>query len=108
MRNFTFDIVHPFVCPKLLIADVDKGAKPTYKNLLLLGATAFSVIDSIDSIEEFNVQIAKSLRPEDLPFVILPGTPKSYREGEPGEINYQPESTGNQEEKAGATLRIPF
>ena len=27
MRNFTFDIVHPFVSPKLLIADVDKGAK---------------------------------------------------------------------------------
>ena len=27
MRNFTFEIVHPFVCPKLLIADVDKGAK---------------------------------------------------------------------------------
>ncbi len=75
---------------------------------LLLGATVFSVIDSIDSVEEFNAQVAKSVRQEELPFAILPGTPKSYREGEPGDINYQPESAGNEEEKAGATLRIPF
>lgn len=76
--------------------------------ILLLGATVFSVIDAIDSVEEFNVQIARSSRQVELPFVILPGTPKSYREGEPGDINYQPESAGNEEEKAGATLRIPF